>query len=149
MPPLARRIYREVANGGVGPFSGIEGLSGGHSSSGEGMLDDYERYLRYTREPDDPPVLPRGVLFFCDFGCAMWALLDCRHPTGQMWWWESGNRDKLSLTLPEWFRSWFAGNSYDVWARQHLRLDGESWHHGDTDPEFPRIRLHPDQATLW
>jgi hypothetical protein len=151
LPPLLRRIYREIANGGIGPFSGIEGLPGGYASNGPSMLDGYLDYLRAEREPGDPPAPPRGVLFFCDFGCAMWALLDCRHPVGQMWWWEEGNRNKLNLTLPEWFNAWLVGDSYDVWARPALRLADESWSHdqADEDEESGRIVLHPDQESLW
>ena len=51
VPPLLRRLYLEVANGGVGPGGGgILGLRGGHGSgsgSGEGLLDIYP-YVRPT-----------------------------------------------------------------------------------------------------
>jgi hypothetical protein len=50
-----------------------------------------------------------GVLFLCDFGCAVWALLDSRHPQGQMWWWQVGNRHKLDLTFPAWLTAWLCG----------------------------------------
>src|SRR6185437_14876539 len=32
LPPLLRRLYGEIANGGFGPSLGVEGLPGGHSS---------------------------------------------------------------------------------------------------------------------
>jgi hypothetical protein len=55
------------------------------------------------------------MLFFCDFGCATWSLLDCRHPEGQMWWWEMGDRDKLALTLPQWLAAWLDGRIDENW----------------------------------
>ncbi|WP_327248945.1 SMI1/KNR4 family protein [Streptomyces sp. NBC_01320] len=96
MPPLVRRFYLEIADGGVGPFDGFSPLNG----EPLGMVNDYLDYLNAELAPGDPPAPPPGVLFFCDFGCAMWALLDCRHPEGQMWWCEQGNRHKLDLTFP-------------------------------------------------
>lgn len=59
VPPLLRRLYLEVANGGVGPGGGgILGLRGGHGSgsgSGEGLLDIYLDYLAADLDPEDPP----------------------------------------------------------------------------------------------
>jgi hypothetical protein len=128
LPPLLRRIYGEIANGGVGPFGGIEGLSGGYSS-GPSMLKKYVSYLQGTPEPDAPPPPPPGVLFFCDFGCATWTLLDCRHPQGQMWWWDQGDRHKLNLTLPEWLGAWLASHLRDTLADAELILPDDSWSH--------------------
>jgi SMI1/KNR4 family protein SUKH-1 len=133
LPPLLRRIYREIANGGVGPFGGIEGLPGGYSSGGVGMINDYPRTQEHELPADEPPLPPAGVLFFCDFGCAMWSLLDCRHPPGQMWWWAEGNRDKLDLTLPGWFEAWLAGDINKTREDSRLMLPDEAWHHADED----------------
>jgi hypothetical protein len=128
LPPLLRRIYTEIANGGVGPFGGIEGLPGGYSSNGSwDMLRSYEADRDDDLlDPDRPPP-PVGVLFFCDFGCAMWSLLDCRHPEGQMWWWESGDRNKLNLTLREWLTAWLTGDIDKVRSKRDLMLADESW----------------------
>ncbi|WP_238005554.1 SMI1/KNR4 family protein [Dactylosporangium sp. AC04546] len=149
LPPLVRRIYLELADGGIGPFGGIEGVTEGDSplveqtDGPEGPYDD----------PDEPPAPPRGVVFFCDFGCAMWALLDCRHPQGQMWWWSEGERHKLHLTLPEWFAAWLAGQSHDVWARESLWLGPESWTREEAEerrqPQQGPVALDPGQMPLW
>jgi len=133
LPRLLRRIYGEIANGGIGPFGGVEGLPGGHSSDGINMLDLYIGCRRAEIDPDEPPPPPVGVLFFCDFGCAMWSLLDCRHHQGQMWWWEEGNRNKLDLTLPEWLSAWLAGDIKDVREKRELMLAEESWNRPEDD----------------
>jgi hypothetical protein len=123
-PPLLRRIYLEIANGGIGPFVGIEGVAGGYTSGDLDMLG-MVRLRRAAVGPDSPPRLPPGVVFLANFGCAMWALLDCRHPAGQMWWWESGRRGRLDLTFPGWLRAWLDGPAGDprrTWARPAMRM---------------------------
>ncbi len=97
LPPLVRRIYLEIADGGVGPFSGFSPLDDdGWRMPGPPPDMDEAELAQYPADP------PPGVVFFCDFGCARWALLDCRHPEGQMWWWQEGDRHKLDLTFPQW-----------------------------------------------
>ncbi|WP_426512973.1 hypothetical protein ACPPVO_21390 [Dactylosporangium sp. McL0621] len=114
------------------------------------MIDGYLEFLAAGFEPGERPPPPRGVVFFCDFGCAMWALLDCRHPHGQMWWSDQEEHCKLHLTLSEWFSAWLTGDSSDVWARPALRWGPESWSREQADAaERHRIVLHPDQAALW
>jgi SMI1 / KNR4 family (SUKH-1) len=111
LPPLLRRIYLEVANGGVGPFGGIEGLPpDGIVSDAGNLVDDY--HAGQTEEwPRGEPPIPPKVMMLCDFGCAMWAMLDCRHPDGRMWWWAQGSRYKLDITLREWFSAWLTDGS--------------------------------------
>ena len=90
------------------------------------MVDHYLEDLNAELASEDPPAPPPGVLFLCDFGCAMWALLDCRHPEGQMWWWQEGDRHKLDLTFPQWIQAWLDGRLTHTYmeARQ---LQDESW----------------------
>jgi SMI1/KNR4 family protein SUKH-1 len=149
LPPLLRRIYLELADGGIGPFSGIEGVTEGNDPLGlqtdwpEGPPDD----------PDQPPAPPRGVVFFCDFGCNMWALLDCRHPQGQMWWWDQGDRYKLHVTLPEWFAAWLAGQRLDVWVLPARWLRPESWTRQQAaegrEIQPGPVAIDPGQIPLW
>jgi SMI1 / KNR4 family (SUKH-1) len=137
LPPLLRRLYGEIANGGFGPSLGVEGLPGGHSSDCGvadddcGMLALYGAHRRGGFDAEEPPPLPLGVLFFCDFGCATWSLLDCRHPQGQMWWWNMGERDKLALTLPQWLSAWLEGRIDVVLYSSTLVLADEAWSRPD------------------
>jgi hypothetical protein len=107
LPPLLRRLYAEVANGGFGPFSGVEGVDGGHTD-GVGMLTDYVEW-RDEEMPEDFPARMPGVVSFCDFGCAMWALLDCRTPGGKIMFLDEGTLHPLDLSLARWFELWLAG----------------------------------------
>jgi hypothetical protein len=128
LPPLLRRIYLEVANGGVGPFGGIEGLPpDGYTSDGD-MLEGYDEWYTVELGPNEPPPPPRGVIFLCDFGCAMWAMLDCRHPQGQMWWRAEGEQDRYKVTLAEWLSGWLE-DGRDVLDGAEIDADGESWHY--------------------
>ncbi|MFE2086140.1 SMI1/KNR4 family protein [Streptomyces sp. NPDC059460] len=127
LPPLVRRLYLEIADGGVGPSRGISPLNDEELA----MANSYLDYLNAELAPEDPPAPPPGVLFFCDFGGITWALLDCRHPEGQMWWWDQGDRHKLDLTFPQWMQAWLDGHLLDgrlthkyMEARQ---LQDESW----------------------
>jgi hypothetical protein len=127
LPRLLRRIYLEVANGGVGPFGGIQGIRGGYASDWDNLVDLYVAEHAAPADPDLPPPPPPGVVFFCDFGCAMWTLLDCRHEQGQMWWWEEGDRHKLRLTLADWLTDWLNGALPDPPAYPDRRLPDDAW----------------------
>ncbi|MEV8453664.1 SMI1/KNR4 family protein [Streptomyces sp. NPDC052095] len=122
LPPLVRRLYLEIADGGIGPFLGFSPL---HDEE-LGMVSSYLGRLNAEPDPEGPPAPPPGVLFLCDFGCAMWALLDCRHPEGQMWWWEEGDRHKLDLTFPQWIQAWIEGDLTHEYMEARQLLD-ESW----------------------
>ena len=108
LPPLLRRLYAEVANGGFGPFGGVEGVDGGFASEA-GMLADYTGW-RDDELPEDFPAWTPGVVSFCDFGCAMWALLDCRTPAGKVLFLDQSTLFDLDLTLARWFTLWLAGD---------------------------------------
>ncbi|MGW9030732.1 SMI1/KNR4 family protein [Streptomyces sp. NPDC055722] len=135
LPPLLRRLYAEVANGGFGPFGGIEGLRDGYASDGPSMLEVYLQYDEPGPDPEEqaPPSPPHGVLLICNHGCAMWSMLDCRHPDGQMWWWDQGDRHKCDLTLRDWMSMWLEGK-LEHGIPGHLAVeDEESWCWPETD----------------
>jgi hypothetical protein len=64
LPPLLRRLYLEVANGGFGPAEGILGVRGGAS---QGDWNDLERYIKTDRIP---PVGPLPAWCRCMTGAA-------------------------------------------------------------------------------
>ncbi len=134
LPPLLKRIYLEVANGGVGPDTGINGLRDGYAAEGIDMLESYRLSASTDLDPDDPPPLPLGVLFLCDWGCANSSLLDCREPDGRMWKWVEGDRCPQSLTLTEWFSLWLDGRLDMPATMPELDLpSSEAWRRPDED----------------
>ncbi|WP_203756761.1 SMI1/KNR4 family protein [Catellatospora bangladeshensis] len=126
LPTLLGRIYLEVANGGVGPFLGILGLPpDGYVGDGGDLVADYHAGQDSAGWPDGEPPVPPKVLMLCDYGCAMWALLDCRYPEGRMWWWDQGSRYKLDVTLAQWLSAWLTDGTNILETADPL--PDESW----------------------
>ena len=66
LPPLQRRLYGEVANGGFGPGSGILGIAGGWATDRRQTVEDlYEEMLEAVQE-NPRWVWPRGLLPIVD-----------------------------------------------------------------------------------
>ncbi|MGW6755332.1 SMI1/KNR4 family protein [Streptomyces sp. NPDC055006] len=124
MPPLVRRLYLEIADGGIGPFSGFYPLLDGPESGA--MLVGYVEFLTCELAPTDPPPTPAGVLCFCFEHEMSGMLLDFRHPGGQMWLWDQGDRHKLDLTFPQWLEAWLGGRLTDQFLESR-KLQDESW----------------------
>jgi len=112
LPPLLRRLYLEVGNGGFGPGYGILGLRGGHHDGGRrDALDLY-------REAHDTPssawsFLPEGLLPVCHWGCGIYSFVDCSQPQGPIWGWDPNpgpmGREALfrqPFALAEWLDRW-------------------------------------------
>jgi hypothetical protein len=97
MPPLLRRLYSEVANGGVGPDDGILGVSGGHP---QGNFFDIAEL--YQDGPDPSGRVRAGLVLLYDWGCTIWSLVDFRDPAGAMWCNHQGELWLQGITLGEW-----------------------------------------------
>lgn len=109
MPPLLRRLYLEIANGGFGPRAGVLGVPGEWDGIWRADWDDIvEVYLEFTSSPDYS--LPLGLVWFFDWGCGIWTLVDFRDQDGMMWGWEDGELFPLNLTLAEWISADLNGN---------------------------------------
>ena len=100
-PPLLRRLYLEVANGGFGPGYGLFRLP----------LDDNE----WEREwwSDTPSLLP-----LCHWGCAIYSFVDCADADGAMWGWDPNPVPEDDIgkalfreqgTFHEWLAKWLQG----------------------------------------
>ncbi|GAA4512478.1 hypothetical protein GCM10023191_078280 [Actinoallomurus oryzae] len=122
LPTLLRRIYLEVANGGLGPHGygilgvpGVEWTDDGYYGEWVDVIDVYRAFS--APDPDLPSShdVPPYMVWLFDWGCAIWSLVDCRDERGQMWGWDPNSRfeDPLfpsNMTLSEWFRKWLDGN---------------------------------------
>jgi hypothetical protein len=114
LPPLLRRLFLEVANGGFGPgHGGILGVPG--YQGGCDWEDLLPVHRAFGSEPDSE--VPRHMLWLCSWGCCTWSLVDCSSPEGVMWVWEphsDGGRCTKSLFcqgifLSEWLAAWLEG----------------------------------------
>jgi hypothetical protein len=112
MPPLLKRIYLEVADGGFGRWGGALSLTDTtYRFSDSGPL--LEEYLGWANAPDinHPP----AVVPLLTWGCAVWSLVDYSTPEGRMWGWEPNARCLRhalfpeDLTLAERLKGWLDG----------------------------------------
>ncbi len=80
LPPLLRRIYTEVANGGFGYSYGLLGLLAGPRDDED--RDAVQLYLDSRDiDPDDPHwQWPHGLLPIADLGCNMLHCVQCTRP---------------------------------------------------------------------
>jgi hypothetical protein len=111
MPPLLRRLYLEVANGGFGPGYGILGLRGGHTADGRTALDLYRQ--TYDRPAPSWPARPAALLPLCHWGCGIYSYVDCSQPDGPIWGSDPNPGRPLAeslfsqpFTMAEWLSRW-------------------------------------------
>lgn len=112
LPPLLRRLYLEVGNGGFGPGYGMLGLRGGHRDDTRQAALGLYRQAHGTSSPHWS-FLPAGLLPVCYWGCGVYSFIDCSRPEGPMWGWDPNpgpvDRQALfpqSLALAGWLDRW-------------------------------------------
>jgi hypothetical protein len=111
MPPLLRRLYLEVANGGFGPWECVSLTETDHwFSDAQDILEANHDFA--SRNDPDLPVPPPGVVPLMDFGSGMWAMVDLRTEQGRIWDWDPGQSCVLApttLSLAQWLQGWLEG----------------------------------------
>ena len=140
LPPLLRRLYLEVGNGGFGPGYGVLGLKGGHHDDlGRTGIDWYRQAHDHTPESHWSG-LPASLLPLCHWGCAIYSLIDCSDPDGPMWGWDPNPGPEgmqalfaQPLTLAQWLDRWVNGNLYQPALVQDPAT--QQWR-GATDEEY-------------
>ncbi|WP_445280628.1 SMI1/KNR4 family protein [Streptomyces sp. DSM 118148] len=105
-PPLLRRLYLEVANGGFGPGRGALGVRGGNWDGGNFM----HIAEIYEHGPDPSGQIPPGMVLLYDWGCTIWSMTDFRDPSGPMWCTHQGDLWPQGITLAEWITETAAGS---------------------------------------
>lgn len=111
MPPLLRRLYCEVANGGFGVGGEVLALV----DTGHDWFSD-EESLSYLQPGVAASSNPSHVLPLVTLGCAIWWHVDFSTPEGRMWGWDPHilcKQDRLfpeRFTLAEWLTDWLQGN---------------------------------------
>lgn len=128
LPPLLKRLYAEIGNGGWGPGYGLIGLTGGKPDDlGNTATSSY--IVRRGRDPEEPDwQWPEGLLPICHWGCAIYSCVDCLDAAASMTvfdpnesvssWSEAFFSEHLGFET--WVSLWAAGE--DLWQR----LYGES-----------------------
>ncbi|WP_144121728.1 hypothetical protein [Catellatospora sichuanensis] len=111
LPPLLRRLYLEVGNGGFGPGYGLAGLRNGHHA-GEATAS-----LAGRRRSDVGPRIP---MILCHWGCGITSTIDLAD--GQIWGSDPnpGPADvscefPQGMTISEWFALWLENRLYQPW----------------------------------
>src|SRR5262249_3421952 len=80
LPPVPKRIYTEIGNGGFGPGYGLIGMSSGAPDSTGKTAPEIYRILR-SNDPQDPLwSWPDCLLPICEWGCAIMSCVDCAVP---------------------------------------------------------------------
>lgn len=151
LPPLLRRLYLEVANGGFGPHEG--GILGAPGYQGLTYHGDWDDLLDVHRAFGSGPGAhaPRHMLWLYNWGCAIWSLVDCSRREGVMWVWDPNGAEQPSpgnslfcqgIFLAEWLAAWLHGRldtpriAQDVIPGQ-LELFGDP-ETGGTEPALRR-----------
>ncbi len=131
--PLLCRLYCEVANGGFGPDYTLLPLSGAKNSL-------VEQYLALTAEWEDGKrVWPLGVVPILDWGCGMYAAVDCAAAAGTVLLFEP------NAGPANWAEAWFV----DAWGLANWLetwLAGTGWYRQDVDKEGQSVEMVPWDA---
>ncbi|WP_026412625.1 SMI1/KNR4 family protein [Actinomadura oligospora] len=123
LPPLLARLYQDVGNGGFGPDYQLMPLIGPKPPTA------VDAYQAQHAEGD----WPTGVLPILEWGCAMYAAIDCTAPEAPVLLYEP------NAVTDDRAHAWFQDTgSLATWL--HNWLTGEGWYEND-DPD---LRLWPD-----
>ena len=142
-PPLLRRLYLEVGNGGFSPGYGLLGLSYDSQYTGLSM---------YRRAREDASgswsSFPPSLFPLCDWGCAIYSFVDCSSPEGPMWGWDPNpDPDGVEALYPQhlglagWLGRWIECTLYQPWLVKDP-VTG-TWR-GATDADYAEVFAGPD-----
>ncbi|MFD4371251.1 SMI1/KNR4 family protein [Streptomyces sp. NPDC058486] len=124
LPALLVSLYRDVANGGFGPDYQLLPLTG----EGRTVLAEYASARAESAE-EETPYWPAGVLPVLDWGCGMYAAVDCRGEGGPVLLFDPNPMDDDGAqawffdapSLEGWLETWLAGRG---WYREDADEDG-------------------------
>lgn len=134
LPPMLARLYLEVANGGFGPGYQILPLVG----RGRTAADVYRAERGMAGHVPGPHGAhwPAGILPVLDWGCGMYAAVDCADETGTVLLFEPNGFDG------DWKDAWFVdAESLAGWLETWL--SGTGWYEGDVHEDGGPTRPAP------
>lgn len=109
LPPLLRRLYGEVGDGGFGPGYGLLPVRHGRDEPGQS-----ESLVEVRNKLAVDPRWRQFLLPICEWGCAIWSCLDCRSGDGPIVT-VAGEEPFVDTghVLRSWLAAWIAG--VDLW----------------------------------
>jgi hypothetical protein len=84
LPPLLKRLYTEIGNGGFGPGYGLIGLTYGVPDDTGKTGPAIYRQFREAKIHEPNWNWPSGLLPVCHWGCAILSCVDCADPNFRM-----------------------------------------------------------------
>jgi len=119
VPPLLKRLYKKVGNGGFGPGYGLIGLkNGAMDDQGRNAVDAYKSYA--SADPSDLSwTWPEGLLPVCHWGCAIYSCIDCKTDEYPIVVFDPNMHDSswtqcfipTNQNLEDWLGAWAAGTN--------------------------------------
>jgi hypothetical protein len=118
VPPILRRLYTEVGNGGFGPGYGLVGIDGCGTDEGRNDIVALCRGHSSDHWMKEFPRWPDRILRVAYFGCAMYAAVDCNDSQYPVYLFEP-NSSEESLGYAKCLVPYDRGiNDWrDVWAK--------------------------------
>ena len=97
LPPVLRRVYLEVADGGFGHGYGAQSMPGGRP------YGDWQNVVEAWQSLNSSPSIsfPRWLMPLTDWGCAIWSLVDCRDDFGYVWGFDPNGGPESALYWTE------------------------------------------------
>jgi hypothetical protein len=134
LPPLLRRIYLELANGGLGPGYGIVGVAGGWTTDRRKSIEDLYEELS-DPDPDHPGRRwPTGLVPIADLG-GVFACTDTTADAGRIVEWDPEEIDErgadggwsrsfreVAPSLAAWLEAWLDAPAGGSQASMHEEL---------------------------
>ncbi|MGO1078235.1 SMI1/KNR4 family protein [Inquilinus sp. CA228] len=117
-PPLLKRIYTEIGNGGFGPGYGLIGLTNGVPDDTGKTGPAIYRQLRDGASEDPFCEWPERLLPICHWGCAILSCVDCSDPNFRVQIFDPNVHDgddwadaffEESPSFEEWIGAWASG----------------------------------------
>lgn len=102
LPPLLRRLYMEIANGGFGPGAGLIGVEGGYPDMDGRALGPLYNALRADNWPE-------WLLPLWDWGDGAWSCVDAHTHDERMVTMDEAGPTRTRFVLQTWLEAWVAG----------------------------------------
>ena len=143
LPALVNLLYLQVANGGFGPENTLLPLVG----DGRTAVSEYVSLRNAHSE-----YRPRGVLPILDWGCGMYAAVDCLDPAAPVLLFEpnAGPDDRAgawfldSPSLVQWLNSWLEGTG---WWEEGVMMDEDAQEPMPWSDASQRLATDTEQGT--